>query len=197
MQTILDSLQERAKELNCLYQVDETLNRSDVRMDDVFRELVRSLPHGWQYPDICEARLTINREVYKSSEFRETPWVMAAEIVSQGEPVGAIAVYYMEERPDADEGPFLKQERRLALLLEPSVGALGHEQVRRVVRRHTRWPARVSLAGARPEPPVTRSDGGRVRESVQLAAQRRHGFARQSGRRLFWHRSAASAVFVE
>jgi hypothetical protein len=137
MQPILDALQERAKELNCLYRVDEILSRSDVRTDDVFRELVRTLPHGWQYPDICEARLTIDREVYRSSEIQETPWIMAAEIFSQGEHVGEIAVYYTQERPDADEGPFLKQERRLISAIADRIGLSVMQQ--RLRRAHQSW----------------------------------------------------------
>lgn len=33
----------------------------------------------------------------------------------KGEPIGTLEVYYLEERPEADEGPFLKEERSLII----------------------------------------------------------------------------------
>ncbi len=47
---ILHDLQERAKELNCLYRVDELLGREEASLDDVLGEVIRTLPAGWQYP---------------------------------------------------------------------------------------------------------------------------------------------------
>ena len=41
--TILAALRERAKELQCLYRVDETLARGDAPMQEVLEELVRVL----------------------------------------------------------------------------------------------------------------------------------------------------------
>ena len=46
-------------------------------------------------------------------ESANTPWVQRAGVVVQGEVVGAIEVYYTRQMPRADEGPFLKEERRL------------------------------------------------------------------------------------
>jgi predicted nucleotidyltransferase len=44
---------------------------------------------------------------------KETPWVQSVDILLQDEVIGKISVYYTAERPTADEGPFLKEERRL------------------------------------------------------------------------------------
>ena len=54
---ILRELQERAKELNCLYKVDELLNRSDLSLEQIFRAMIDVLPQGWQYPHDCQARI--------------------------------------------------------------------------------------------------------------------------------------------
>jgi hypothetical protein len=144
MQRIIDALQERAKELNCLYRVDEILSKGDGRANDVFQDLIRALPQGWQYPNICQSELTLGGEVYKSSELRETSWVMRAEISSEGEPVGEIAVYYTEERPAADEGPFLKQERRLISAIAERIGLFVMQQ--RLRRAHRSWENAVQQA---------------------------------------------------
>lgn len=120
---LLDELKERAKELNCIYQVKELTNSSDLTPADVFRKVVDVIPPGWQFPDICQAKIICDGEVYESENFKETPWVQSADILVQGEPVGEIRVYYTEEMPTADEGPFLKEERQL---LDTIAERLGH-----------------------------------------------------------------------
>jgi predicted nucleotidyltransferase len=111
---LLEALQERAKELNCLYRVDEILSRAEVQEDDVYRELLQVLPPGWQYPDVCQARITMGRHVYEPAAYEQSPWTMKADIYVHGEPMGEVAVSYTEERPRVqDDTPFLKEEHRL------------------------------------------------------------------------------------
>ena len=46
---ILQSLHERAKELNCLYRVEGIINREDLSLEEIFRGVVEVIPSGWQY----------------------------------------------------------------------------------------------------------------------------------------------------
>ncbi len=110
---ILASLQERAKELNCLYDVEEALSRTGASIDQVGRRIVEVLPKGYQHVDVCRARLTLLGKVYQREDFVETEWRQVADVSLQGEPVGEVEVVYTVERPKADEGPFLKEERRM------------------------------------------------------------------------------------
>jgi hypothetical protein len=125
-------LQERAKELSCVYRVDEILNRPDASLDEVCAGIVEAIPAGWQFPEACVARATIGERSYESADFVETPWRQWAEVRSQGNPVGSIEVFYTEERPTADEGPFLKEE---AKLLGTIAERLGHYISFRETRR--------------------------------------------------------------
>ena len=111
--TMLHALQERAKELNCLYQVGELLSRMDRPLEDVLHGIIEVLPSGWQYPHDCQARIVFENLLVQPPDFKTTPWVQKASIVVQGEPVGAVEVSYRQEMPRSDEGPFLKEERRL------------------------------------------------------------------------------------
>jgi pyruvate,water dikinase len=131
---ILRALQERAKELNCLYRVDEALSRRDVEWSSALRELVQIIPRGWQYPDHCVARLQLEGRVFEPAEFQETPWSQHADVVFEGEKVGEISVYYTERLPNADEGPFLKEERRLINAIAERIGyLLLQRQLRRAL----------------------------------------------------------------
>ncbi len=122
IEEVMRALRERAKELACLYRVNELLNRQDSPTEDVLRELIETVPAGWQYPDCCQAKLTLNTTVYQPSGFSESPWVMKAPIVLEGEAIGQVEVYYTEEKPVADEGPFLKEERKLINNIAERIG---------------------------------------------------------------------------
>jgi hypothetical protein len=110
---LIVALRERAKELSCLYTVEELFNRPGISMPGILRGIVEAIPAGWQYPDVCRASITYAGETYRSAGFAETPWAMHADLLLQEAVVGKVSVYYTEERPAADEGPFLKEERRL------------------------------------------------------------------------------------
>jgi len=129
---LLASLQERAKELNCLYRVDEILADPDLPLAETYQRLVDALPAGWQYPDVCCARLHVRGIESRTPGFRQTEWSQTQRIVANGEEVGVLAVHYTEEKPALDEGPFLKEERRL---IETIAERIGFFVVRRDLRR--------------------------------------------------------------
>ncbi len=116
-------LQERAKELNCLYEIEEVMNRPDADIDDVCKGIVEAIPPGWQYPDICVARIILEGKFYQSPSFKITHWMQQADILVQDKKVGEISVLYTEDMPRADVGPFLKEETKL---LETIADRLSH-----------------------------------------------------------------------
>ena len=113
VEKLIDDLKERAKELNCLYEVEEIMSEPNLALENVFRKIVDKLPAGWQYPDICQAKITYGDFEVQTEHYRESCWEQHADILVQDEVVGRISVCYTEERPLADEGPFLKEERKL------------------------------------------------------------------------------------
>jgi hypothetical protein len=119
---ILHDLQERAKELNCLYRVDELLGRVEATLDDILGEVVRVLPAGWQFPDVCAARIVLGNRVYEPPGFAPSPYRMSALVEAQGEIAGQVEVYYTETMPRADEGPFLAEERKLLDAISERIG---------------------------------------------------------------------------
>ena len=106
-------LQERAKELNCLYKIEELMNEPDAHVDDVCQRIVEAIPSGWQYPDICLVEVKLEGKSFYSPGFKPTPWFQSADIVIQDKKEGEINVYYSKEMPRADHGPFLQEETKL------------------------------------------------------------------------------------
>jgi len=120
---ILRSLQERAKELNCLYRVEEITNNADATLDEVLAHVIAVIPPGWQYPDVCAARVVVGETIHASPDFFTTDWSQRAPINVYGEPAGTIEVVYTQSMPQADEGPFLKEERKLLETIADRVGS--------------------------------------------------------------------------
>jgi diguanylate cyclase (GGDEF)-like protein/PAS domain S-box-containing protein len=108
----LHDMGERMKELACIYRVAD-LARADKSIEELLQDAVIAIPPGWHYPEITRAKLSFDGQEYVSQPFEETPWKQSSDIVIRGEKRGAVEVCYLEERPELDEGPFLKEERRL------------------------------------------------------------------------------------
>lgn len=130
---LIHELKERAKELNCLYEIQELLSASDITIDELCKGIIHALPPGWQYPDVCQAKIRLGENMYYSNGFQESLWVQSSDIVVQNESIGKISVYYTEERPQSDEGPFLKEERKLINTIAEQLGFyILHQQLKSV-----------------------------------------------------------------
>jgi pyruvate,water dikinase len=106
-------LKERAKELNCLYQVDEILNNQRFSLAEMFEAIVQAIPSGWQFPEICEARIVYENNNYQTSKFYPSPYSEKSPIKVDGKVVGYLEVAYTEQVPQTEEGCFLEKERKL------------------------------------------------------------------------------------
>ena len=151
---LLKDLKERAKELNCLYEVIELTNKPKLAIEDVLSRVVQVIPNGWQYPQICHAKIIYDNTTFSSPDCKETPWMMQSPIrVNNDEVVGSVGVCYSDEMPTADEGPFLKEERKLLdniadrlgqFLLHRRLGELFHQSAASR-KEPTTWKAVIDL----------------------------------------------------
>jgi len=120
---LLGALKERAKELDCLYRVEECLGDAERPLAEILQAVTSIVPSGMQYPEIAQALITYSEATYRSRDFELTPWRICADIKIQDQILGSFCIYYTELRRDADEGPFLKEEVRL---LSTVADRLGH-----------------------------------------------------------------------
>lgn len=103
----------KVKELNCLYGLAELIAKYGDSLDNIFSEMVYLIPPAWQYPDITCARIIFKGREFKTDDFKPAEWRQSAGIEVYGEREGSVEVCILEERPQADEGPFLSDEKRL------------------------------------------------------------------------------------
>jgi len=137
---LLKDLQERRKELNCLYQVEELLNKRgerEIPQDQLFADILAIIPMGWQFPDLAQVSIDLGDQVYTTPGYRETRFKLTAEIKMQAEVVGHLTVSYSRDIPLVQESYFLKEENRLINTIADRIGQmLLHEELKKVYSQY-------------------------------------------------------------
>jgi len=118
------ALQERVKELTCLYHLVQLAERPGITLGEVLQGIAELLPPAWQYPEITSARIVLDDRHYATPHFTDGVHKQSADIVVTGRRRGAVEVTYAAERPDLDEGPFLGEERSLIDTVARQVAAV-------------------------------------------------------------------------
>lgn len=119
-----DALVERIKELDCLFGISRVSQKPDVSLAEIAAGTVRLIPSAWKYPEITCARITIRGQEFKTQGFHVTPWRQAQTVFAYGKTVGEVEVFYVEERPAGDEGPFFEEERSLLNAIAERLGRI-------------------------------------------------------------------------
>ena len=109
---LLFDMGERIKELQCMYGITEII-QSDAKMEEVLAQAVKIIPTGWHHSESARARIILDDEIYVESYFELTEWVQSSDLVVHNQIRGSVEVYYLQEFPRRDCGPFSRQEQEL------------------------------------------------------------------------------------
>jgi pyruvate, water dikinase len=118
------ALRERVKELECLQRIVALLETPGLSSEKILQGVVDSIPSGWQYPDLCRARIKYRQAVFFSAGFGETRWIQRVPLRSRGAAVGLLEVCYFENVSSRREDPFLLEEKKLIELIANRLGRL-------------------------------------------------------------------------
>ncbi len=118
------ALGKRVKELHCLYGISELVSRPGISLAEVLQDTVALIPPAWQYPDIACAHIIFESHVFRTDNFKETLWKQSRDILVHNKRAGTVEVYYLEERPESNEGPFQKEERNLLNAVAERLGKI-------------------------------------------------------------------------
>jgi PAS domain S-box-containing protein len=134
-----EGLRKRIRELDCLYGIAELRQTPGISLEEMFQGAADLIPPSWQYPEIACARIVLKDEEFRTENFRETPWRQVSDISGHGERIGSVEVCYLEERPESDEGPFLKEERSLINAVAERLGRIAERRrAEEALRERTR-----------------------------------------------------------
>jgi len=112
MQRLLAEHTERVKELMTINRTTSIISEGQP-LAETFRQIALIIPRGWQYPQKTCARIVYDNQEFLSLRFKQTEWLQQQEFSSADGKIGLIEVFYTQQMPDADEGPFLNEERDL------------------------------------------------------------------------------------
>src|SRR4030042_1670473 len=87
-----DNLEERMKELRCLYGISSIIEKQDLTLEEILQKAADVIPPGWRFNDIARARIILFGREYPSRDFATSPWSQAGEIFVHGEKAGTIEV---------------------------------------------------------------------------------------------------------
>jgi len=117
-----EALRKRVRELNCLFAISNLVKKPDTSLEEILQGTVDIVPVGFQYPEITCARITLEDQTFKTVNFEESAWKLISDIIVDGDRVGAIEVFCLQEQPEIDEGPFLREERNLINAIAEQLG---------------------------------------------------------------------------
>jgi len=92
----IKSLQERAKELQCLYDIENILINKSLCFEEIFYKITEIIPRGWQFPNICYAIIEFENNRFALNEPQESKWSQSSEIIVDNNIVGKIKVCYTD-----------------------------------------------------------------------------------------------------
>lgn len=118
------ALDERVKELNCLYSISSLIEKQRLSLEEIFHEIVDLIPPAWRHSEITSAKIVLMDQEFKTENFQETDWRQTSNIMVDEKHYGALTVCYLEERPEIDEGPFLIEERALIDAIAERLGKI-------------------------------------------------------------------------
>ncbi len=108
-----DTLGQRIKEIKCLYSISNLAGEMGISLEEILQETLEIIPPSWQYPSITSAKIVVEGQEFNTANFQNTVWLQNSDIVIKGQKIGSVEVYYLEEKPESDEGPFMREERDL------------------------------------------------------------------------------------
>ena len=113
VRTLQVALRERVREFTCLIDIARLTARTEAPLEEILQQAVQIIPSGWLYPEAAAARVILHNRIYKTVGSDRLTDSMKADIIVDALKLGSVEVGYIDRRPQADDGPFLTEERHL------------------------------------------------------------------------------------
>lgn len=107
------NLEKRIRELNCLYDISNLVQRPQISIKKILQGVVDLIPASLQYPEITCSRIILEDQEFKTKNFKESICKQTCNIVVLGEQVGSLEIHYSEKKPESEKDIFLEEEKDL------------------------------------------------------------------------------------
>lgn len=120
----IQMLTERAKELECVYAVDEVLQSRELALPEIMNKLIQIIPGGFMNPEASCIRIILWEDVYQASGFKESDILYSVPILIDGEPIGKLDAGYAIKRLE-ESCSFLDYEIKLLNTISSRISQLA------------------------------------------------------------------------
>lgn len=114
-------LNERQKELKCLYNVNTILKEDHLSLEEILLKITQEIPNGYRFPENCQSTILIHGKEIKSSGWIVPKFKQSSKISLQDEEIGEIQVYYTREVELHKGMVFLNEEQKLIDTIAESI----------------------------------------------------------------------------
>jgi len=118
------SLQQHVKQLNCFYGLSKLVEQPELSLEQIFQKTASMIRYAYQYPNMTCARIIFDGIPYKTDNFNKSELSQHAQIKVRGDKTGDIEVYYLGEKTETGQGPFLTEERNLLNAVAERLGRI-------------------------------------------------------------------------
>lgn len=106
-----EKLQERVKELTCLYEISKTISRTTSIEKNTLKKIISSTKKAWHYSDDAIVEIQVPDYVLLSSQLETATVYQTSAVRIANANVGCIKVHYPKNKYTAND--FLKEEQKL------------------------------------------------------------------------------------
>ncbi len=145
-------LQERIKELECLYAIAQlSIKNANRPVSENLNKAIPIIKKAWQFPEITEVCIQFDKKIYESNSFSKGIRFQEAALVINDIERGFLKVSYTEEKPQEQEGPFLSEERSLidtlAQEISSSIERFENKEEKKLLEQKLRHSDRLATLG--------------------------------------------------
>ncbi len=106
-----EKLQERIKELSCLYDISSLLSKHKLDLDDTIGKVAGILQKAWRFSNAAIVEIELDKHSFKTAPIPVNTVFQTCEIQVYKNLIGSVSVHY--PTPQFSEKYFLKEEQQL------------------------------------------------------------------------------------
>jgi diguanylate cyclase (GGDEF)-like protein/PAS domain S-box-containing protein len=124
LQNRTEELVDRIKELNCLYNISDLVERPGITLEEILQGTAELIPGSWHDPGRTYARISYDGHEYVSKGFKISEWKQSYDIYVHAQPSGSLEVFYTGADPESYDAPFLSEEHGLLHAIAERLGRI-------------------------------------------------------------------------
>jgi signal transduction histidine kinase len=146
---IIESLNERIKELSCLYEISNIITIHHNSFDKTMNAIVQAIPKAWRHSESAIAEISLSKGHFISGTLQGSTICQSVNIEVNEEENGKLIIHYPGEK--FSKSDFLQEEHQLLKKLAKEIGTyienFEHRQNEELMERKFRHNDRLAILG--------------------------------------------------